>query len=210
MVIQAPALSMLYESRFSFQFTMHLKKSFARGLEFRLTNISFCRKKSFPYCNISRFLRRFPPLLTRSASLVRQQFFTLVICGSTIFIGSTSTQSSNDKSSLLSDSRVWDLLKNLFRDCDKGNIPTTSSDPRFIEISGVLLTCMRQHLADLKKEEHEELSRKISASDSSESFVPIVGMNSQDGVDGDLVSSRPMVGCLEPAISWTSFGCVGT
>ena len=101
------------------------------------------------------------------------------------------TPSGNDNSGLLSESQVWRLLKNLLQDCDKGKVPTTQRDFRFIEISQALLTCLRQYLAELKvDEEDEEIAREISGSHSSESLTSVVGMNWQDGVDGDLVPSR--------------------
>jgi hypothetical protein len=70
-------------------------------------------------------------------------------------------------------------VKNLLQDCDKGKAPTQIEDFRLIEISQELLPCMRRHVTDLKV---EEMTRRFK-----ELHVPVHGMNSQEGLDGDLL-----------------------
>ena len=103
------------------------------------------------------------------------------------FANTRLTLLSEDKSSLLSESHVLILVKNLLQDCDNGEVPTQIDDSRLIKISHELLSCMRQYLTDLKDD--EELAQSIVKSLSLESFAPVAGMNSQEGVDGDLLDS---------------------
>jgi hypothetical protein len=89
-------------------------------------------------------------------------------------------RSSDEKSSVLSNSQVLSSVKNLLQDCDEGKAPTQIEEFRLIEISQELLLCMRRHLTDLK--DVEETARRFT-----ELRVSVRGMNSQEGLDGDLL-----------------------
>ena len=69
---------------------------------------------------------------------------------------------SENKSSLLSESQVLSLVKNLLQDCGRGETPTQIDDSRLVKISHELLSCMGQYLTDLKND--EETARKDAVS----------------------------------------------
>lgn len=89
-------------------------------------------------------------------------------------------RSSDEKSSVLSNSQVLSSIKNLLEDYDKGKAPTQIEEFRLIEISQELLLSMRRHLTGLK--DVEETARRFT-----ELRVSVRGMNSQEGLDGDLL-----------------------
>ena len=95
-------------------------------------------------------------------------------------------KSREDNSSSPSESHVLDLIKDLLWDCGKAQAPTPIADPRIVEISCEVLSCMRHHLMDLR--DHEERAREVAQSLSMKSLSSVGGMDSQEGVDGGIIT----------------------
>jgi hypothetical protein len=104
------------------------------------------------------------------------------VCGEWVhgFINTHLTFPSEDTPNLISESQCWNLVKDLLRDCDKGEVPTQINDIRITEISHELLSCMRQYLEDLKD---EEMARQAGKS---LTLASVRGMGFQDGIDSGI------------------------
>lgn len=84
---------------------------------------------------------------------------------------------------MLSNSQVLSLVKSVLQDCDEGKAPTQIEEFRLNQISRELFLCMHRYLTDQKEIELDETSRSFAG-------LHVHGMNSQEGLGGDLLPWR--------------------
>jgi len=91
---------------------------------------------------------------------------------------------SNHTPILISKPQVLSLVKTLFEDCANGMAPVEPSDDRIAKISEEFLLCLREYLADLRKQ--QELSHQMEPV----TFESVQGDCMQERIDDGLLNTE--------------------